>query len=269
MKNMIIAVLSFITASLLVLSCSVPGGLSEASLIDGGGSGDGTGETPGDGPTEEGLPAPEEEGLVAGFTFEQGGDDSSFEIVGATWTEGLNGTALMFNGYDNFIRIEDSDGLDLSTAGTVEAWIKASSHKPYAGIVHKGEKRDFSDESWMLQFWGSDGTVAVIVTSPDGTLLEVFSTFQLDLDEWYHVAATWDSDRVVLYINGQENNSRPNTVGEIRATDGGLIIGAQLSEPYNSTYGNIGFDGVIDEVNVFDRALTPEEILYRYDALML
>ena len=36
---------------------------------------------------------------------------------------------------------------------------------------------------------------------------------------------------------------------------------------YNSTYGNVGFDGIIDDVGVYDRALTPQEILAMFQEL--
>jgi hypothetical protein len=243
--------------ALLTLSCAGPGGSGSSSGSD-------DGSTQG---SVDNEPV-EEEGLVTDFDFEEGEEGADYQIVGASWTEGIVGDGLMFNGYDQYVHVPNDESLALSIAGTVACWIKANSHKPYAGVLHKGEKKDFSDEAWTIQFWGSDGTIAVIIVGTDGTLLMVTSTFTLNVDEWYFIAATWDLDTVTLYINGQENISKENTVGEVRATDGGLIIGAQLSEPYNGSYGHVGFDGIIDEVVVFDRVLSPDEILQRFDAVM-
>ena len=247
----------FILMALLTLSCSGPGGVGSGS--------DGTGDSS-QGGGEAASFEEEEEGYVAGFGFEEGEEGAEYEIFGAGWTEGIVGDALAFNGYDQYVLVPNDESLALSTAGTVGVWIKADSHKAYAGVLHKGEMKDFSDEAWTIQFWGSNGQIAVIVVGTDGTLLSVMSTFNLNVGEWYFIAATWDLEKVTLYINGLENNSKDNTVGEVRVTEGGLVIGAQLSEPYNASYGHVGFDGAIDEIFVFDRVMTPEEILERYDA---
>ena len=119
----------------------------------------------------------------------------------------------------------------------------------------------------MLQFWGSDGTVCVIIFGTDGSMLKVDSSFTLNTGEWYYVTATWDLEKVTLYINGFEDNSSLNTVGEVRVSDGGLVIGAQLTEPLGS-YSHVGFDGFIDEVEILERVLTPEEVQDRFDAVM-
>ena len=251
---------SFLIVAPLILllwltSCSAPGG--------GGGSAGSVSENPQD---DSGPEVTEDDpNLVADLGFEQG-QEGSFEIVGAQWTDGLVGDALEFNGYDQYVVVDDGDALALSTAGTLEVWIRANTHRGFAGVLHKGERKDFSDEAWTLQFWGSDGTISVIIVGEDGTLLRLSSTFTLNTDEWYHVAATWDLDTLSLYINGNLNNSGANTVGPVRQTDGRLIIGAQLSEPYNDSYGHVGFDGIIDEVAVYDRVLDADEVLSHFDA---
>jgi len=248
-----------ILITLLTLSCAGAGGLGSES-DDSADSAQGGVDTQ---PLEE-----EEEGFVAGFGFEEGEEGTAYDIIGAGWTDGIVGDALDFNGYDQYAYVPNNESLALSTAGTIGVWIRADSHKAYAGVLHKGENKDFSDEAWTLQFWGSNGQIGVIVVGTSGTLLKVMSTFNLNVGEWYFIAATWDLEKVTLYINGQENSSKDNTVGEVRVTDGGLVIGAQLSEPYNASYGHVGFDGAIDEVFVFDRVMTPEEVLERFDAHM-
>jgi len=66
-----------------------------------------------------------------------------------------------------------------------------------------------------------------------------------------------------IYINGQLNNS--NTVSVVaQKNSGALNIGAQLSSSYNSSLENLGFSGTIDEVQVFDKALSADEISAYY-----
>ena len=243
-------------ALILTVSCSMPS--------------DGSGLPAADpsGPADNGLQIDEASGLVAGLSFDENIDaDSPVVIEGAVWTDGLSGSALLFNGYDHFVAVPDDDSLTLASEGTIMAWIYAYSHKPFAGILHKGEQPDFSDESWSLQFWGSTGQLALYLYNEAGTSMNVKSTVNVATGRWVHLAATWDSATVRVYIDGEEDNSMANSIGEIRDSDGRLIIGAQLSSDYNATYGHVGFDGIIDEVGVYDHAFGPAEILEAFQAL--
>jgi hypothetical protein len=207
-------------------------------------------------------------GVVAGLDFDEDIDqDSPVTIVGATWAEGIRGSALAFDGYEQYVTVPDSASLTLAETGTIEAWIYAYAHTNCGGVLHKGEKPDFTDESWSLQFWGTGGQLALFLTNEAGTALSVMSTVNLATGQWYHVAATWDAATVRLYINGQENAAAANTIGLVRHSDGRLIIGAQLSVPYDETYGHVGFNGLIDEVRVLDHALSAAEILAEYESL--
>jgi len=200
----------------------------------------------------------------SGLTVKDSTGDNDAKISGATWTAGVNGSALTFNGLNDYVIIADNHNLNLTSEGTIEAWINPKTHKKYAGIVHKGEKKDFSDEAYSLQFW-DPGTIMVGLFASSTKYLTLESIGILNTGQWYHVAATWNSSTVYLYINGEENNSRSNTIGNVRNTDGGLVVGAQLTEPYSSYYGHFGFDGSVDEVVIYDRMLTSKEIQQRYD----
>ena len=75
------------------------------------------------------------------------------QIIGnAVWTSGKVGEALHFDGVDSRVSVPDSPTLDLTTAGTVGAWIYMDSITPFGGIIHKGDRTDFSDEAYTLQF---------------------------------------------------------------------------------------------------------------------
>jgi hypothetical protein len=236
------------------------GSSGSSSAVDGGGT-DPTDPTDPDEKTET---DPLEEDLVGDYDFSV--ETGEYEISGAVETEGIAGPAIEFDRYDDYVIIPDSEALDLSEAGSLSVWIKAASHRPYAGVLHKGEKKDFSDETWTLQFWGT-GIIAILVRGEDGSLLKVQSTITMNTDEWYHVSATWDTEEVSLYINGSLDGCLENTVDPIRTSDGGLVIGAQLSETYSDSYGHIGFDGIIDEVKIFSRVLDADEVMALYDSV--
>ncbi len=192
------------------------------------------------------------------WNFETAPD--GYTVVGAQEVNGITGTALQFNGTSDYVIVPDNESLTLAEGGTIEATVLAITHRPYAGIVHKGVLTDFSDETYSLQFWGSDGTLRFSIFNDKGEYLYVDSTQKLATNRWYHLAATWDLTSIKLYINGQLEVSAENTIGAVRDSNGALIIGAQLDKKYSSSYGNIGFNGVIDRVAVFNRAYSDAEV---------
>ncbi len=167
----------------------------------------------------------------------------------------LAGGCVKTLGGTNYVKIPGS-GLDLSNEGTLEAWIYIYSFTPYAGIIHKGNRRDWSDEAYTLQFFYSCRIRFAIFGEHGYSYLDTKTIFEVR--KCYHVIATWNADGVRIYINGKLDNSTSKTA-VVRSTPGDVQIGAQLDENYSSKYKNFPFDGTIG-ASIFDRALTPEEI---------
>jgi hypothetical protein len=206
---------------------------------------------------------------IAGIWNFEYGTDGSYTVSGASVVDGILGKGLYFN-KGNYVLVPDSDYLTLAKEGSIEAVIKADSHQPFAGIVHKGVKKDFSDESYSLQFWGTngtDGTLRFSVFNQAGGYAFVESSTKLATGSWYYVTATWNATEIKLYVNGVLEDSVPNTIGEIRDSAGGLVIGAQLPVIYSSSWSNLVFNGTIDRVQINSRALTDTEISDRYKSM--
>lgn len=147
----------------------------------------------------------------------------------------------------------DNTNLDLLATGTVAAWIYVNSFQDYGGIIHKGT--DISNESYSLQF-STSGRLALQLWRTDSSYINMESAANLMVaNRWYHVAGTWDASSAKLYINGSEVKSVTNSIGAVRNVSGPLLLGAQqTSSPHYY------FDGRIDEVYLFKRALTAAEI---------
>jgi chitodextrinase len=86
-------------------------------------------------PVTTSSPSPAPAGLVAAYSFDEGsgmtvtdasGNGNVGAISGATWTTGRYGGALSFNGLNNLVTVADANSLDLSTAMTLEAWVRPS-----------------------------------------------------------------------------------------------------------------------------------------------
>ncbi len=147
-----------------------------------------------------------------------------------------------------------------TTAGTVEAWVYVDKHVNWGGIVHKGIEADFSDESFSLQFVDNKGKVAFAIAQQDPSYRYklVKTNKRLNLDAWYYIVGTWDADAVSVYIFGDgglvASKSANNNIGEPYQSDAPLVIGSQLLDEYNSSYGYFGFNGKINGVKVSEGA---------------
>ncbi|HPI89690.1 MAG TPA: hypothetical protein PK859_10335 [Spirochaetota bacterium] len=202
---------------------------------------------------------------IAGLWNFETSSDGSYDVVEATEVGGVLGDALLFDGYNDYVRVEDSDTLTLAEAGTIEAVVYMNEYTPFAGIVHKGELKNFSDESYSLQFWTPDGTLRIGLFNDAGENAYVDSETTIEVGQWYYLVATWDSEEISLYINGTRDAYTANTIGTVRDSSGDLIIGSQLPIQYSSSWGNLCFSGIIDKVQISSRALTAQEIAGKYN----
>ena len=89
----------------------------------------------------------------------------------------------------------------------------------------------------------------------DGTVRKTFGTRSVPVNRWSYVAVTYDGATLRLYVDGEQVSSGPSLSGAIQAPDNPLWIGG------NRPYGE-HFDGLIDEVRVYDRALAQGEIAH-------
>jgi len=159
-------------------------------------------------------------------------------------------------------------GNDILSAGTVEAWIYLRAKPHWAGIVHKGELADCSDEAWSLQFWGTNGNVAFAVVQQNPYSYNYAqSSIRLNTGKWYYLAGTWDkaTDKVIIYINGIKRGEANLTLANAPADlDSPIVVGSQLLNS-DVTYGYYGVDGQIDGVRISDYAKTAAELKAFYD----
>ena len=197
-------------------------------------------------------------GLVGAWAFDEGagtttadasGRGNAGTVVGASWTtQGRYGNALSFNGSSSMIRVADSASLDLTTAMTLSAWIRPT--------ASQGGWRTILQRETDAYFLNASNDTGPLRPSGGGTLggtTQILSgPTASPVDAWTHVALTYDNATLKLFVNGTQVASR-TTIGAIQATDSPLWIGG------NNPYGEF-FQGLIDEVRVYDRGLTQADI---------
>jgi hypothetical protein len=178
-------------------------------------------------------------------------------IYGASWvTPGRFGRALSFDGVDDYVDCGNDASLKITSALTVEAWINWDTFGGDSGgyaMVSKG----WYDEGFMLYQNTSSPYNRVrgrVVTS--NGVEYVLSTTPLVAGTWYHVAMVYDGSYLKLYINGVLEHSESAT-GSIRWPHA-IPQHCYLGTTYNAA--GPKFDGKIDEVRIWDGALTAAQI---------
>jgi hypothetical protein len=204
-------------------------------------------------------PPPPGPGLVAAYGFEEvsgatvtdrSGTGNTGTITGATRiTPGRFGSALSFNGSSNFVSIPDSASLHLTTGMTLEAWVYQAINTEYRTVVLKEATGNLA---YALYGASTYGTSAVHRPSSWLGSDDLGGVAALTANTWKHLATTYDGTIWRLYVDGVEVSSKPYTK-PIPTSNSPLKIGG------NALWGEF-FSGRIDEVRVYDHALTPAEV---------
>ena len=143
--------------------------------------------------------------------------------------------------------IPNSASLQLTTAMTLEAWVNPTTvTSAWRDIIEKG------NDNYYLMGTSSSAGKPVGAAIIGGTKAKAFGTAVLATGTWTHLAATYDGATVKLYVGGNLVGSKAAT-GAILTSTGPLQIGG------DSIYGQF-FSGLIDEVRVYNTALTQAQI---------
>ena len=166
------------------------------------------------------------------------------------------GSALHFDGEDDYVDCGNDASLDLTEAATVEAWINIETYSVVQRIVSKlGDAPRNGYDLYVGITSGDDGYVRWVVAR-NGEFAYPYSTTELSLNTWYHVVGTFDGGTARLYINGREENAM-EAAGPIGSTPVNLNVGRWPGGSYH-------FNGIIDRVRVYNRALSQAEVFQSY-----
>jgi fibronectin type 3 domain-containing protein len=194
---------------------------------------------------------------VAAFAFAEGsgvvvadasGNGNTGSVVTASWTtQGRFGSALSFNGSDSLVNVPDAPELRLGNAMTLEAWVNPTTvNSAWRDVIYKG-----NDNYYLSGTSGNSGR-PVGGGIFNGGYREAYGAGALAANTWTHLATTYDGSNLRLYVNGTQVASQPAT-GTLAGSANPLQIGG------DSIYGQ-HFNGRIDEVRVYNTALTATEI---------
>jgi len=231
-------------------------------------------------------------GLISHFAFDEGSGKQTLEEVRGVshdvnyvfnnarymdskdprWTsDGVKGGALLFDGYSNYVEVNNNDIVPVNEALTIEAWVAPRSYewgdgnKLSAIVAQSNQDRTegfilgmYRHGAWSLQLGiGGQWIQAWVLDHP------------LEKYQWNYVAATFDkaTGTIALFLNGEEVTTQSTPAGmDITPSSENLLIGKH-NQPVElaGIFSYNMFSGLIDEVKLHNIALSPQEIQEAYD----
>lgn len=185
-----------------------------------------------------------------------GNNGSAFSgvAVEAHYVPGVIGEALEFDGDDDYVTAPDDDSLDITGAFTIECWIKriASSGDFNEHIVRK-------DKNYIMRMTPG-GRLHCYYWSVDGNRYYYLSDYDVPLGTWIHIILTVPLDplEAVIYINAEPISIGVTVMIQGAVYTNNLLLGGVAA-------GNEQLEGYLDEVRIYARALSADEVAWRYE----
>jgi hypothetical protein len=196
-------------------------------------------------------------GLVGWWKFDEnrgtvakdssGGNHDGTLIGNAHWAPGRIGGAVALGGDGGCVKIANKDAFDFSGQVTLAAWVNIHDvSSQWMAIITKGEN------AWRLSTVDNENKIHFSVNHFDRTG-GIRSGNEISLNQWHHLVAVYDGKAMNLYVDGRLDSTSPWT-GGISRDDADVFIGE------NADRMGRGFNGLIDDVRIYNYALPESEI---------
>lgn len=210
-------------------------------------------------------------GLVGWWPFngnanDESGNGNNGTVNGATLTTdrfGNTGNAYSFDGVDDFISVPDSPILELGNSYSIGVWINFTSN-PLNEFTAISKERQLDGTGLAIII---DNTAKVAHGFINGANYSFYSLNSLSFARWNYVVITYDGLSAKLFLDGVSNNSSNFSQSLINSTLN-WYFGKEFTTNGggSSGYTNRYFDGKIDDIGIWNRALTDQEISDLYNA---
>lgn len=217
-------------------------------------------------------------GMVAWLPGENNGKDivggnTGTEQYGATYADGMVGRAFSFDGLNDYVFVPNTSNIDGGTQATYDAWVFPTATD--GAIFGVG---DSTQPVWTTQ---QCRMLHLSATSPPGSI-KFYMDCGLDnaaayiarstagdypINNWYFVTGVFNNGSLDIYVNGSLDNGTISGTGGASINTGAynyVWMGALVRNDQSLTA--VHFNGLLDEVEIFNRALTAGEIAAIYNA---
>ncbi|MHA1280018.1 MAG: LamG domain-containing protein, partial [Candidatus Helarchaeota archaeon] len=199
---------------------------------------------------------------TSGEVIDSSGNGNHGVGVGATpptTGAGKFGNGGVFDGEDDYVSIPHTSGNSLDITKdkiTLSAWIKPKTVSGDHKIFYKSED---NSKGYGLAIYHNKLESYVYTSSGVISTRSVSGKTDLNINEWYFVTCVYDGKKAQLYLNGNPYGEAQYGSGNILSANHSLHIGKyDVAEM-------LYFDGVIDEVRIYNRALSPAEVRDLYN----
>jgi hypothetical protein len=182
----------------------------------------------------------------------------------SAWYNGATGkynASLNFDGVDDYVSIADTTDsvLDITNEITLSAWVKLDAVDNNDRIILK----PYSSTSWTspyayYELYVMSDRTPRFGLSINSAYTSVSSSTPVSLNTWNHIVATYNGSQMKIYLNGKEIASK-NQTGSINTNNEPVYIGTR------TPVGNEAIDGQIDDVRIYNYALTAEQVKALYN----
>ncbi len=189
------------------------------------------------------------------IAYDSSGNFNDGVFVGdPQWASGYAGGAVWLDGVDDFIEVPHDDSLLPDTEVTVMAWINTPRYTGAGGsswqaLITKG------NSPRVYSFYTESSGVLHFSIGPEGSFVGSVSTGQIPLNEWVHVCAMVKNNAPLYYINGEPSAPADNAGAGTTIPKGNTATVRIGNAPENNS-----FSGKIDDVRVYNGALSQEKI---------
>ncbi len=193
----------------------------------------------------------------------------SYPTNAPEWVDGISGKALNFDGSDDYVKIPYHTSLSPKNAITLEAWIKVDDFNDPDGAVNvisktSGGFNPFYEYNLVVN---NNGRLVFMISSGGTDRQCPASDNSVSVGVWQHIVGTFNGTILKVYVNGVEKGSLSYS-GTITSYNTPLDFGRYSGRPYDGFgAGGYSYDGIMDEVAIYSRALTLYEIQERFRQL--
>jgi parallel beta-helix repeat protein len=197
------------------------------------------------------------------ITYDSSGNNNHGKIYGASRTNGINNNGLKFDGQNDYVIINDTPTLQFHNINelSIEVWIK------WNGTIIKNnnqtiiDKEDYGGFNLVLI---DNGSKIKFRIENEKLTSDLISNYKLNT-EWHQIVCTWDGLNQSIFLDGILDISKKITNFIISDYPKPLEIGNHLG--YNNDINT--YNGIIDEISIYNRALKSDEVLIHYQKYMI
>ena len=212
---------------------------------------------------------PNDLGLVGHWSFDSGDvsgttvlDQSGNGNNGTTVSDpkqipGKLGQALSFNGSSSVV----VNSFPINTL-TLSAWIRTTQIVGSSGsaqIINRDTTGGNNSRDWQFRIQGSPAVPTIILFNTGGAIAGVVASTTVNDGKWHLVTATWDGATIRMYVDGKASGSPASFSGTLNS--GSPLLFAEAS----GITGGSNFNGTIDDVRIYDRALSASDVEQLYN----